>query len=446
MQTDYTWDIRHVWDEAFDDDIFAGRLAVFNTSDSNVQALAVTSRFFEHYIDALPSHAIVYLMTCNGLTYYTDMASTLTDLGAEVVYGWRGVAPRDEGNAWGLYFIDRLCGGNLVEPLSPPTRAYTADEVYEYMEERGFTRFTWDDGTSAQMVSYRNPSADERTGARPVVSGGVYHANNEHGRSEVFLNGYFGPSRGRVYIGDTDLSILDWQPYYIRAEFPAGAEELTGDVIVQVNNLPSIPLRLTRFTGSVDLDVERAGRYEGYVQANFAGRALVQVIRPELGEDPVTMPTPSGFCLLHIDDWEMSWSISGEWDTTDGMGRPVHYSLAASGVKDDDSDGGDFIHAYEIDLDASTVRRRLTLDVEGTLTRTDHDGTSTDNWTANYETGGLTPSMALPDTWVIPATSASDDYATFRWTEVRPSPAPPASGNAYPASEGAVGRRAESGS
>lgn len=435
MQTDYSWDIHEVWDAAFDEDIFAGRLVVFNTSDSDVQALAVTSAFLRHYCDPLAPHAIVYLMSCNGLTYFTDMASTLTDLGAEVVYGWNGLAPRDNGNAWGLYFFDRLCGGNLVDPQSPPVRAHTDQDVHAYMLSRGWNRFTWEDGTHSQLVSYRNPTADEQTGARPVISGGVYHATNDRDRPEVWLNGYFGPSRGRVRIGSTDLTIRQWLPYLIQAEFPAGSDDTVGDVIVEVNHLPSIPLRLTRFTGSVDLDVDRPGRYEGYVQANFSGRGLVQLMRPDIGEEPVTMPTPSGNCLVDMDEWEMSWSISGEWDQTDGLGRPVHYVLDASGLKDSDSDPSDFIHAFQIDLDAHSVRRRLTLDVEGTLTRTDHTGTSTDTWSAGYETGGLTPSLPLPDTWVLPETTATDEDATFRWTPVTPDPAAPAA-DAYPASMG----------
>lgn len=442
MQTDYQYSLADGPGTTYAEDLYEGRLVFFSldTDDAveDARALAVTSRFFEHYCNPLASHSIIWLNSCNCLTYLTDLATTLTGLGAEAVIGWRGFAQVGHGTAWAVWAFDRMGGLNVTHPLDPPTRPFTADDVWQELNRRGWTHFVTSDGAVCDLDYYRPTSADdERTALRPVISGGVFHPETESSRANVWLNGYFGRPRGQILVDETPLAISVWEPFYIQGDFPRGTTDLVGDVYVRVNHLESNPVPLTHFSGGFDVDVERPGRYDGTIQGVFDGRVLLHQIRADIDGTPVTMPTPSGYALFQPEHWEITWNIGGEWDVAES-GEVVHYSLDARGSADRGSDSDALIQAFQLDLDANTVRRRATIDVDGTLTRTDSDGTTTSHWSASYGTAGLLSAETLPANWDIPARSFSrvDDGTTItiHWTHIAPDNPPPTGAPAYPSS------------
>ncbi|HOS95394.1 MAG TPA: hypothetical protein PLQ54_18930, partial [Armatimonadota bacterium] len=201
---------------AWAEDLAEGRmvfLSVDKTGDhvEDVRAMAVTRRFFEHYCNPMASHGIVWLNSCDSLTYYTDLAASLCDMGTELVLGWRGPAPVRRATAWSLWALDRMSGLNVTHPLDPPTRPFTADDVWRELDRRGWTRYVSPQGDTSDLEYFRPTSADdERTALCPVISGGVFHPETESSRANVWLNGYFGRTRGQILVDETPLTIAVW--------------------------------------------------------------------------------------------------------------------------------------------------------------------------------------------------------------------------------------------
>jgi len=446
LTTAERFDVADGIDPAHAEDLAEGRIVLFSADKdedgaAEMRVLGVTHRFFEHYCNPMASHGIVWINSCNSMTYYTDLAAPLCAMGTEVVFGWSGPAPVRLSTAWTVWAFDRMGGLNSTQPLDPPTRPFIAEAVWAELESRGWNHFVTSDGRECNLEYYRPTIPDdERTALRPVIDGGVFHAENELSQANVWLNGYFGRSRGQVFVDDTPLSISTWEPFYVQGDFPRGTTDLVGDVYVRVNHLDSNRVPLTHFSGGFDVDVERPGRYEGTIQAVFDGRVLLHQIRADIDGTPVTMPTPSGYAMFQPETWELTWNISGEWDTISSLGVPHHCSLAAAGSYNDQDDPGQLVQAFQMDLDAHTVRRRLSINhIDGTITCTGADGTTTSDWIIGLETGGLLAAEPLPADWDIAersysGTTEGDILFEVNWTHIAPDIPPPTGAAAYPSS------------
>jgi len=428
---------------AYEDDLNAHRLEFGSGEYGNT--LAVTPLFFDEYVAGGLPGSIVYLDTCHSLDTGVDVSvgDKLLAAGAEVVFGWNNRVLRRRASETAALFFDRLCGYSQVEAddLHPPTRPFTALQVYEHLEDAGHTR-----QVQATLGFQRRPAAtDNDTAARPIITGGYYQwaaAIVGVQNPSIVLHGYFGSVPGEVLLNNEPLSqVMMWESDRIVALL--GDDSTAGDLTVRVNgNLLSNPMRLTSFSGSATWTIQRAGEYSGTISATFEGRVLLQLMRSEVDGEPATAQGVFGNSLFAAERGQITWDISGEW--TDQYGD--HHDLEAQGsgpvVPQAVSYGGTpgmyCLIEFVLNPDVSEATYELLLGsiVTGTDTVTDSEGATTElPWVGGYGTTDMS-AQSLPANWVIPAGSGScEDCATFQWSEIRPdtAPVPPSDDGAYPA-------------
>ncbi len=413
-------------------------------SGEHGNTLVLTPLFFDRYLDGGLPNSIIYLDTCFSLDTGVDvsLADTFINNGAEIVFGWNNRVLRRRGSQTAALFFDRLCGYSQVEAddLTPPSRPFTALQVYEHLEEEGRTR------QSRANLSYqrRTTTGDEDTAARPIITGGYYQwaAEAVAGVQDpsIVLTGYFGPNQGQVRLNNQPLSqIVLWQSDQIVAML--SDDSTAGDIVVRVNdNLDSNAMRLTSFSGSADWTIQRTGQYSGTISAEFEGRVLLQLMRSEIDGEATTAQGLFSNSLFAAERGSLNWEISGEWTDefgdyheveAQGSGPVVPQSITYTGTP-----GMSCLIEFVLDPDVSEATYELLLAaiVTGTETITTSEGATTQQpWVGVYGTTDMT-TQSLPANWVIPAGSATcEDCQTFQWSEIRPdtAPIPPTDDDAY---------------
>ena len=426
------------------------RRLVYSTT-SRLRTFAVTPRFFSYHYQAgnpdnsaavaLPN-SIIYLDACHTLDNTTDpnrTAATLVNCGAQMVLGWENPVPRRYGAETAAYFFDRLCGLSQVEAetLHPPTRPFTAQQIYAHLFDEGRTS----PPGGSRLVYY--PTTGTATAARPVISSGFYlWADARAGVTDpsIHLSGYFGPDRGELLLNDQPLTqILLWEEDRIVAYVPN--DSTTGDLKVRVNNLESNPMRLWGFSGSMTCPVNEAGKYRGTISANFEGRVPLQLMRSEVDGDADTATGPLRNCPYASERGRVEWDISGAWTDDDGN----HHNLQAQGnapvspqhLASSGTPG--MICMIIFDLDPNVAHATYSLQLGSVVTGTDTITTSTgavstEPWVMPFFTPLVVPRDPLPPNWVVPAGSHTGDNFQLNWTEIIPDATPrvPTDPDAYP--------------
>lgn len=411
----------------------AARRLVFFSAGPYMRNLGLTSRFFSAHCSPMQPGAIVYINACKTLMEGSDVASTLNGLGAQMVLGWNSYCPRVYGSQLAGRLFDLCCALGTTQPLDPPLRPFTVDQVFDYCDEQGMFTPTWtSDAPRAGSFECRRASGATTVSARPVVSDGYFVPAAD--TSMILLHGYFGEAQGTARLGETALDILSWTPNQVVLFTPQGDRSLRGDIVVEQNGLESAPLRLTRYTGTVDVEVdEPEGKWSGTVHASFAGRAIVHRMRDEINGTPVTLATPpTTLCRLWIEEgFDMNWDISGSWSRScDDPPWQTTYEVSASGSMSEQDAGGGIGSAFSaearfnLDADPPTYQIEFWLMVDGDQTWSGcSSGDST--WSEIYQTHGVLAARPMAADGVIPSGSYSEAGFTIRWSEIVPDVRPP---------------------
>jgi len=422
---------------AYAADIAADRLIFFSTDTAGTDVLAVTPSFFEHYCSWMVDNSIVYLNSCFSLNSPELLATTFQGLGCQLVVGWDGPGPMAHAARWGAYFIDRLLGSDEIEDKTPPNRPFVVSDVFDRMIERDRVVHVFRSGDIG-VLSYYPPETSDPRSARPIIHDGVVvpPRSRTSGFSKLFLGGYFGPTRGRVFIDDAPIVVLDWTSTILTCELPDSGAAYAGDVIVRVGELESNPVLLCSFEGDCTVDIESPGQYDGFIDFDIIGRGIVKYLRDEVDGTPGnSVASPRTYWVM-IETGQMNWDISGEWSDLEGS-----YAVDAHGTvyaPTSDSDAGGLLWSLDFDLVAGTYQLMILADVSGTFKATPVGGSSVEGpWIFGAVTPGYLPPEELNEGLVIPQGTysgvAGPANYTIEWSNIRPYPSA-ADWEAYPSS------------
>jgi len=136
-----------------------------------------------------------------------------------------------------------------------------------------------------------------------------------------------------------------------------------------------------------------------------------------------------------MEEGSATWDIRGEWDDEDRN----HHSLEAQGsgsimTQANLSEGAFCEIMFDLGADNSSYKLYLLAFPTGTDTVTTPEGvTRAESWSQGFGTGGLLPSQALPETWVVPSGMHTGENCVVTWNAISPDtpPAPPDDDDAY---------------
>ncbi len=226
----------------------------------------ITYRFVDTYM-SFASGSVVWINACFS-TRDDPFINAFLRKGAGVYLGWSRLLNFATAYTSAPYFVDRMLGANqYTDKETPPQRAFPYDLVLQDMAKKGLDT---DKLTGAKL------QARLKTGLPypPILAPSIRYAVVDEGHGELTLTGEFGPDRGKVTVGGTELGLKTWTAGEIVAVLPLTGAGSSGDVVVEVRSVRSNARQLTEWT--IPLKYSWTGAY-GVPEHKFEGTGSLRL-------------------------------------------------------------------------------------------------------------------------------------------------------------------------
>lgn len=262
---------------------------------------AITAKFITKNLKFSPE-SLVILLSCNsGTAAAKAFRDALLANGAGTVIGWDGKSNPHAYAAIDL-LVDRLTGMNVVDPVTPPNRAFNMEDVWAYLDRKGLL--------ITPPIGSDPPAPIRRFGAGFTLLNPVIAEMQPTGTDKLVLYGEFGHAPATVTVGGKEFAgKTSADGKMLEADLgPTDA----GTVVVTTRKRKSNPRMLASWRGHVKYvqkleDAGCAAVFSNTVDVNLHLRADAHAVRDEV-DGPVR---DNRWPIMPASDTTATWSAAG---------------------------------------------------------------------------------------------------------------------------------------
>jgi len=211
------------------------------TIDTFDTRYGITYKFVQQYM-SFAGNSVVLMNACYSALNGKFVQSFLGK-GAGAYLGWTDKVSPNAAFAAAPYFVDRMLGANLNSMMeNPPQRAFPYDLVLQDMASKGLDT---DGSNGAKLVGFRNGTP---AGA-PIFAPSIRRVWVQENDGTLHIEGDFTADNGaglHVTVGGSDVAIKSLAADEIQVQLPGPTT--SGDVVVEINGVPSNARQLTEWS------------------------------------------------------------------------------------------------------------------------------------------------------------------------------------------------------